>query len=89
VIIVFDPAKSDKNERERGLPFTLVDEFDWETARLGIDRRRDYGEPRFKALGYITGRLHVVIFTRRFGGIRIISLRKANRREERDYEEAR
>ncbi len=85
----FDPAKSDKNERERGLPFMLVDEFDWDTARFGVDRRRDYREPRFKALGYITERLYVVIFTPRFGGIRIISLRKANRREERDYEEAR
>lgn len=87
--IEFDPAKSEKNEKERGLPFLLIAEFDWETARFGRDRRRDYGEPRFKALGYLMGWLHVVIFTPKPGGIRVISLRKANRREEKDYEEAR
>jgi uncharacterized DUF497 family protein len=32
VTIEFDPAKSEKNARLRGLPFHLVEEFDWETA---------------------------------------------------------
>jgi len=32
-------------------------------------------------------RLHAIIFTPRVDGIRVISLRKANRREERKYAE--
>lgn len=84
--IVFDPAKSEANARSRGLPFSLVqDEFDWSTAQVIEDVRRAYGEPRYRAFGYIGDRLHVVAFTPREGALRIISLRKANRREERRY----
>ena len=27
--VSFDPIKSERNERERGLPFSLVAQFDW------------------------------------------------------------
>lgn len=84
--IVFDPAKSAANARTRGLPFSLLkDEFDWATAEIVEDRRRTYGEPRYRAFGYIGDRLHVVAFTPRGEALRIISLRRANRREERRY----
>jgi uncharacterized DUF497 family protein len=39
------------------------------------------------ALGKIGSRLHVMVFTRRAGKVRIISLRKANNREMWRYEE--
>lgn len=87
MIIEFDLAKSERNARERGLPFDRADEFDWETALIIEDTRRDYGEPRFRAFGFIGGRMHALVFTPREGGVRVISLRKANRREERRYEE--
>ena len=84
--ITFDPAKSEANARRRGLPFSLVkDEFDWATARVTEDTRKDYGERRFRALGLIGMRLHAVVYTPRPTGMHIISLRKANRREERRY----
>ncbi len=51
------------------------------------DVRRDYGEPRFQALGEIDGRLHMLVFTPRSGDVHVISLRKANRREIKRYEE--
>jgi uncharacterized DUF497 family protein len=86
VIIEFDLAKSEKNARERGLPFELVDEFDWDTALIIEDMRRDYGEPRFRAFGFIGARLHALVYSPREGGLRVISLRKANRREGRNYE---
>ena len=59
--IEFDPAKSEKNARLRGLPFHLVEEFDWETAIFWEDVRFPYAETRFIALGFIGGRLHVVV----------------------------
>jgi uncharacterized protein len=81
----FDPGKSAKNERERGLPFAVaVRLFDgmrleWE------DRRHDYGEIRINTLGEIEGRVFFASFTRRRDAIRIISFRKANARETRRY----
>lgn len=86
--ITFDPAKNEANIRERGLPFSLVkDEFDWATAQVIEDRRREYGERRYRALGLIETRLHALIYTPRGTGIHVISLRKANRREVRRYGE--
>ena len=82
----FDPAKSAKNVRERGLPFEAAAGFDLGTANIIVDRRRDYGEVRFIATGFIGTRLHVLCYTRIEGGIRVISLRKANQRERKKYE---
>ena len=84
--ITFDPAKNAANVRERGLPFSLVrDEFEWSSASVIEDLRTDYGETRYTAVGFIGQRLHVVIFTPRNGATHVISLRKANRREENIY----
>lgn len=87
--ISFDPAKSERNAAERGLPFDLAGEFDFETAMIDEDDRRDYGETRYLAFGRLGERLHALCFTRVEGGIRVISLRKANAREVRRYERAR
>lgn len=86
--IQFDPAKSEKNEAERGLPFGLVAGFDWDSALVAQDVRRTYPEARFFALGYIGARLHVVVFTPTATGVRVISFRKANAREVKRYEKA-
>lgn len=84
--ITFDPAKNAANVRKRGLPFSLVKEaFDWTTALVLEDTRKDYGERRYRALGLIDGRLHAVVYTPRAGGLHVISLRKANGREEKRY----
>ena len=50
------------------------------------DHRWDYGEDRFELTGVIDGRVFVLIYTGRSTRIRIISARKANRREVKDYE---
>ena len=84
--ISFDHAKNEANIRERGLSFSLVkDEFDWASAQVIEDRRRDYGERRYRALGFIGTRLHAVVYTPRATGMHVISLRKANNREVRRY----
>ena len=85
ILIEFDSAKSEKNARERKLPFEMAEEFDWETALYAEDQRRDYSERRFVAVGYLESRIHVLCFTPIPGGVRIISLRRANGREIKAY----
>jgi uncharacterized DUF497 family protein len=87
--ITFDPAKNARNIRERGLPFDLVADLDWDTAIAREDRRRDYGERRIQVLGMIGMRLHVAVVTWRGDAVHVISLRKANRKEVRWYDEER
>jgi uncharacterized DUF497 family protein len=76
-----------RNEHERGLPFSLVSELEWSSAWVKEDDRRDYGEVRYRVLGYIGDRLHALVFTPRAGKVHIISLRKANLREVKLYEQ--
>lgn len=83
--IEYDPLKNIKNVRERGLSFDRVIDFDFETASVYVDDRKDYGERRYLAVGYMDGRLHILVYIRITGGLRVISFRKANVREARRY----
>jgi uncharacterized DUF497 family protein len=85
--IDFDPGKSEQNIKLRALPFDRAVDFDWETAIYYEDNRVDYPETRIIALGFLGVRLHIICFTPIDGGVRIISFRKANRREVRYYED--
>lgn len=84
--IEFDTDKNDANIRDRGLSFKQAANFDFETAVFQQDTRRDYGEIRIRALGYLEGRMHALVFTETAKGIRVISFRKANKREVLTYE---
>lgn len=83
-----DPGKERRNLAERGLSLDLAEQLDWATALIWEDRRKDYGERRYCVLGFIADRLHSVVFTPRNGMPRVISLRKANKREVSRYEKA-
>ncbi|WP_438750624.1 BrnT family toxin [Pararhizobium sp. O133] len=85
--INYDPAKNEQNMLQRGLPFSLVGEFEFDSAFIVVDDRYDYGEVRQAALGFIKQRIHVLIFTIRAETLWVISLRKANKREIRRYVE--
>ena len=50
------------------------------------DRRRDFGGDRYRLLGTVDGRVYVVVYTVRGSAVRIISARRANRKEVADYE---
>ena len=86
--IEFDPDKNARNLAERGLSFEQVAEFNFETALIRADTRRDYGETRYIAVGRLHRRLHVLCFTAAPDGIRVISFRKANDREVSRYEDS-
>ena len=63
-------------------------EFDFATAVAEIDRRRDCGETRIVALGYLDGRLHALCYLNTDPAIRVISFRRANSREMKRYAKA-
>jgi uncharacterized DUF497 family protein len=89
VEITFDLAKDATNkDRHNGISLSDARRFDWSSVRYEVDTRRDYSEERYRGFGYIDRRLHMVAFTFRDGTMRVISLRKANPREVRDYEHA-
>jgi len=81
----WDESKLTQNLKNHKVHFSLSEQFEWKTAQVGPDRRKDYGELRYQAYGIIENRLYCLIFTPRNGNIRIISLRKANRREVKSY----
>jgi hypothetical protein len=65
----------------------MAEALEWTMALVWPDIRRDYGEPRMSALAYIGLRLYSVSFVDREDVRRIISLRKANKREMKHYAE--
>ena len=82
----WDEAKAQRNQEKHGVAFEVVHDFEWETALVLEDDRDDYGEDRYRSVGYIGTRLHALVFTFRGNTVRVISLRQATRREQRYYE---
>ncbi len=83
--VTYDPVKRERTLRERGLDFEDAKEvlagptFDQE------DERRDYGERRVITIGFLRGRMVVLVWTPRGDDRHIISLRKANEQEKARY----
>jgi len=88
VEIEFDATKDANNQRKHGVSLSRAEEIDWDHINAALDNRRVYSEDRYIAAAPIDGRLHVVVFTIRATVMRIISLRRANKREVRRYEAA-
>lgn len=85
--IIFDPAKRRQTLIHRGLDMARANEI-FEGVTLTIpDDRQDYGEPRFITIGYLDQRMVIVVWTPRGVDERIISLRKANEREQKIYQQ--
>jgi len=83
--IEFDPAKDASNREKHGLSLAAASALDWDAALVWIDDRHEYGELRMIALAPETGVLYYVAFVDRGEARRIISLRRANRREVKHY----
>jgi uncharacterized DUF497 family protein len=84
--ISFDPAKRDWTLRERGLDFADAPEV-FEGIRIEQeDDRFDYGEKRMMTVGYLVRRMVVIIWTQRGPVRHVISMRKANDREQAKYQ---
>ena len=83
-----DPIKAAKNLETHGLDFSDAIHFDWSSAVIIKDERKDYSEERFIAYGLFFGRLTVMVYSPRSSATRLISWRKANSREVAMYEKA-
>jgi uncharacterized protein len=57
-LYAWDERKRASNLRKHGVDFAIVQNFDFETALVLRDDRKNYGEERFRAYGSIHGRLH-------------------------------
>jgi len=84
-----DEAKSEACFDQRGFDFAYVLRAFADPNRLvSHDRRWDYGEDRYQLLGAIDQRIFDVVYTLRGTRIRIISARKANKREVKLFEDS-
>jgi uncharacterized DUF497 family protein len=83
--VELDPAKDASNQEKHGVSLALASALDWDAALVWVDERHAYGEMRMVALAPRTGVLYYVAFVDREPVRRIISLRKANRREVKHY----
>ena len=81
----FDPAKPLATLTERGLDFLDAQQVFVGDRLEMVDDRFDCGEERLLTIGLLAGRMVVVIWTRRGDERRIISMRKANDREQALY----
>ena len=84
----WDDRKREETLRERGLDFASVAQAEWDAALTVEDDRADYGKTRFVSLVPNKDRLCVVAWCLRGDRLRVISLRKANDRERKRYDEA-
>ena len=83
--ISFDPAKRDATFAERGFAFEdAVEVFAGATYDLEDDRQ-DYGETCMITVGWLRGRMVIVVWTPRDELRHVISMRKANDREQARY----
>lgn len=83
--VTFDPAKDALNLVNHHMTLALAEELDWDTLQVKPDSRHDYGEERMVGYALMDARLYCVVFVDRDESRRIISLRKANSREVKQY----
>lgn len=85
----WDEAKNRTNVRKHGFDFAEAEQMFRGPLFVRPDTREDYGEERWVGLGTIGGRIAVVAFAELSqNAIRIISFRKANHEERKEYEDA-
>ena len=83
----WDNQKARDNLRRHGIAFEVAAGVFLDANRIeGVDDREDYGEERFFTIGAIDLRIIYVAYTMRGGRIRLISARKATKRERERYE---
>jgi uncharacterized DUF497 family protein len=87
-VFEWDEDKSQRSLEERGIDFAFAARiFEGDTAEWE-DARQDYGERRVVAIGRVHDLALTVVYTRRGDAVRIISARRASRRERRAYDQA-
>ena len=85
----WDDAKNRQNIEKHGVSFDLAQRIFDGPVLTWIDDRQDYGELREISIGKVDGAIMLTVaHTDRSGVRRLISARRASRRERSRYEEA-
>ncbi|HUD28496.1 MAG TPA: BrnT family toxin [Novosphingobium sp.] len=83
----FDPAKDEANRLKHGLPLAFgMRVFDDPFHAVLPSHRPVDGEDRYKAVGVVGGKLFTLVHVWREDRIRLISVRRSNAGEQRDYD---
>ena len=83
----WDEEKNQANIRKHGFNFTDAGEIFEAPMLISLDLKEDYGAERWIGIGFLRGRIVVIVFTERGDDtIRIISLRKALKYERIQFE---
>ena len=86
MLFEYDPAKSARNRIKHGIDFEQAKRL-WSGKVVTVPSLGEYGEVRYVALGVIAGKHWTAVFTRRGERIRIISVRRARKKEVAIYGE--
>ena len=73
------------NRANHGVSLAMAEQLDWNAALVWVDSRFEYDELRMIALAPETSTLYYVAFVERGEVRRIVSLRRATRREVKRY----
>jgi uncharacterized DUF497 family protein len=87
VQVTFDAAKDAENINKHGLSLRRAEDLGVDTALFTQDDSQDYGEERWRAIGWLDAAIHALIFVYEETGFRAISLRKATKEERKEYAE--
>lgn len=89
VAFQWDETKAAANEAKHGVPFDIAVAVFLDPRRLDdVDDRNDYGEERRNVIGVVDGVCLALTYTMRGRVCRIISARRAHRKERTRYEKA-
>lgn len=83
--ITYDPAKRGRTLAERGLDFEDAAVVFAGPMFTFEDIRQDYGECRTVTVGFLAGRMTIIIWTPRGQDRHVFPMRKANVREQKRY----
>lgn len=85
--IEYDADKDEVNRFKHRLPLAFGKRvFDDAMRQIVPSFRPVDGEDRYKVVGIVDGKLHTAVFVWRGGTIRLISVRRSNDSERRDYD---
>lgn len=86
--ITWDPNKAEINFKKHGIRFSDAEMVLYDASAMTIEEQIIADEPRFVTVGMdAVGRILTVVYSYRLDTIRLISARKATRRERTKYEE--
>lgn len=84
----WDENKNYRNKTKHKIDFMDAIQVFFDDQRISrADNRQDYGEERYQVIGMSNERVLFVVYTERYANtIRVISARKANKRERAAYD---